>query len=155
MPNYVNKVLSRLHHPPTIKPQHPPHPYNAPIYVQKHQFVIPTINNGKSTPAQLKHCQEFYGFSIIMLQPLTTPCKQLLAPSPPPFQPSHGKISNSESINFLTVRLLTLMPKLDIIQFKCTYEFTQTPLISMNQNIALAMVVSSTFLKTQTPNQTK
>ena len=63
MPNYVNKALARLHHPPPIKPQHYPHTYNAPIYGHKCQFVIPTITNEKLTPAQLKHCQEFCGFS--------------------------------------------------------------------------------------------
>ena len=81
-----------------------------------------------------------------MLKPLTTTCKQPSAPLPPPFQPSHGKISNFESINFLTMRPLILMPKFDIIQAKCTYGFTQTPLISMNQNIYFTTVVSSTFL---------
>ena len=45
MPNYVNKALARLHHTPPIKTQHSPHPYNAPIYGQKCQFVIPTITN--------------------------------------------------------------------------------------------------------------
>ena len=35
MPNYVNKALERLQHPPTINSQHPPHAYNAPIYGQK------------------------------------------------------------------------------------------------------------------------
>ena len=40
---------------------------------------------------------------------------------------------------------LTLMPKFDIIQAKCTYGFTQTPLTSMNQKLALATVVSSSF----------
>ena len=39
------------------------------------------------------------------------------------------------------------MPKFDIIQAKCTYGFTKTPLISMNQKLALTTVVSSTFLK--------
>ena len=48
MPNYVNKALALLQHPPPIKPQQPPHPYNAPIYVHKRQFVIPTINNEKT-----------------------------------------------------------------------------------------------------------
>ena len=57
MPNYVNKALARLHHPPPIKPQHYPHTYNAPIYGHKCQFVIPTITNEKLTPAQLKNCQ--------------------------------------------------------------------------------------------------
>ena len=45
------------------------------------------------------------------------------------------------------MRPLTIMPKLDIIQAKCTYGFTQTPLISMDQMLDLATVVSSTFLK--------
>ena len=146
MPNYVNKTLARLYHHFPIKPQHSPHPYNAPIYGQKRQFVIPTTTNEKLTSDQLKHNQEFCSFSFIMLQPLTTPCKQLSAPSPPPFQQYHGKISNSESINLLNMRPLTLMPKFDIIQAKCTYGFTQTPLISMNQKLALVRVVSYTFL---------
>ena len=38
------------------------------------------------------------------------------------------------------------MPKFDIIRAKCIYGFTQTPLISMNQNIAIATAISSTFL---------
>ena len=59
MPNYVNKALSRLHHYPPIKPRHSPHPYNAPVYVQKRQFFIITITNKTSTPAQLNHFQEF------------------------------------------------------------------------------------------------
>ena len=50
---------------------------------------------------------------------------------------------------------LTLMPKLDIIQAKCTYGFTQTPLISMNTKLAIAVVVSSTFGTIQTTNQSK
>ena len=62
MPNYVNKALAYLHHPPQIKPQHSPHLYNAPIYGQKRQFFIPTITNEKLTPAQIKHCQQFCGF---------------------------------------------------------------------------------------------
>ena len=41
----------------------PPHPYNDPIYDHKRQLVITTITNEKLTPAQLKHCQEFCGFS--------------------------------------------------------------------------------------------
>ena len=41
---------------------------------------------------------------------------------------------------------LTLLPKFDIIQAKCTYGFTHTPPISMNQNIALTTVVSSAFI---------
>ena len=53
------------------------------------------------------------------------------------------------------MRSLTLMPKFDIIQAKCIYGFTHTPLISMNQKLVLATVVSSAFLKTQTTNQTK
>ena len=147
MSNYVNKALARLHNPPPIKPQNSPHPYNAPIYGQKHQFIIPNITNKKLTPAQLNHCQEFCGFSIILLEPLTTPCKHPSVPSPPPFHPARGKISNFESIHFLTMQTLTLMPKFDTIQVKCTYGFTQEPLISMNQNLTLATVVSSTFLK--------
>ena len=47
MPNYFNKALAHLQHPPLIKPQHSPHPYNAPIYGQKRQFFIPTITNEK------------------------------------------------------------------------------------------------------------
>ena len=35
------------------------------------------------------------------------------------------------------MRPLTLIPKFDIIQAKCTYGFTQTPLTLMNQNIDL------------------
>ena len=62
MQNYVNKDLARLHHPLPIKPQRSPHPYNDPIYGQKHQFFIPTIPNEKLTPAQLKHCQELCCF---------------------------------------------------------------------------------------------
>ena len=85
MPNYANMALARLHHPPPIKLQHPPHPCNAPIYGQKRQFVIPTITNEKLTPAKLKHCQEFCGFSNILLEPLKTLYKQPSAPSPPPF----------------------------------------------------------------------
>ena len=118
MSNYVNKALARLHNPPPIKPQNSPHPYNAPIYGQKHQFAIPNITNEKITYAQLNHCQELCGFSIIMLKSLTTPLKQPSAPSPPPFHPAHKNISNFESINFLTVQPLTLMPKFDIIQAK-------------------------------------
>ena len=155
MQNYVNKVLARIHHPPPIKTQHSPHPYNAPIYFQKCKFVIPTITNEKLTPAQLNHCQEFCGFSIIMLEPLTTPCKQPSVPSPTPFQLAHGNISNVKSINFLTMRPLTLMPKFDIIQAKCTYGFTQTSLISMNQKLALTMVVLLPFWQTKTLNKTK
>ena len=63
VPNYINNALACLHHPPPIKPQHFPHPYNAPIYGHKHHFVIPTITNEEITPAQLKHCQEFCGLS--------------------------------------------------------------------------------------------
>ena len=96
MPNNVNKALASLHHPPPIKPQHSPHPYNAPTYVQKCQFSIPTISNKKLTPAKLKHCQKFSGFSIIILEPLKTPYKQPSVPAPPPFQLSHGKISSFE-----------------------------------------------------------
>ena len=73
MPNYVSKALARPNNPPPIKPQHSPHPYNAPIYGQKRQFAIPTITNEKLTAAQLNHCQELCGFSIIVLNPLTTP----------------------------------------------------------------------------------
>ena len=62
MPNYVNKALARLHRLLPIKPQHSPHPYNAPIYGQKRQFFIPNITNGKLAPDQLKYCQEFCGF---------------------------------------------------------------------------------------------
>ena len=62
MPNYINKALARLHHPPPINPQHFPHPYNDPIYDQKCQVFIPTITYEKLTPAQLKHCLEFCGF---------------------------------------------------------------------------------------------
>ena len=62
MPNYFNKALACLHHPPPIKPQHYPHLYNAPICGHKGQFVIPTITTEKLTTAQLKHCQEFCGF---------------------------------------------------------------------------------------------
>ena len=94
MPNYANKAHAYLHHYPSMKPQHSPHPYNDPVYGQKRQFAIPTITNKIFTPAQLKHCQEFYYFSIIMLDPLTTPWKQPSAPSPPPFQPAHVRISN-------------------------------------------------------------
>ena len=86
-------------------------------------------------------------FSIIMLEPLTTSCKNLSVPSTPPFLPSHVRISNSESINFLTMQPLTLMPKFDIMQAKFTYGFTQTPLISINPKLSLAMVVSSVFWK--------
>ena len=62
MPNYVKKALALLHHTPPIKLQHSLHPYNAPIYGQKRQVVIPTITNEKLTPTQLKHCQKFCGF---------------------------------------------------------------------------------------------
>ena len=146
MTNYVNKALACLQHYTPIKTQHYSHLYNAPFYVYKRPFVIPTTTNKKLTPAQLKHCQEFYGFSIIMLKPLTTLCKQPPVPSTSPFQTSHGMILNFKSINLLTIQPLTLMPKFDIIQAKYTYGFTQTPLISMNPNIYLATVVSSTFL---------
>ena len=57
MPNYVSKALARPNNPPPIKPQHSPHPYNAPIYGQTCQFVIPTITNKKLTYDQLNHCQ--------------------------------------------------------------------------------------------------
>ena len=63
MPNDVNKDIVRIHHPPPIKPQQKPHPYNAPIYGQKRKFVIPTITNEKLTSAQLNPRQEFCGFS--------------------------------------------------------------------------------------------
>ena len=62
MPNYVSKALARLHYLPLIKPQNSPHPYNAPIYGQERQFVIPSKTTDKLTPAQLKHCQEFFDF---------------------------------------------------------------------------------------------
>ena len=71
MSNYVNKDLSCLHHPPSIKPQHSPHPYNDPVYGQKRQFIIPTITNKKLFPAQLKQCQELCDLSIIMIAPTT------------------------------------------------------------------------------------
>ena len=100
MPNYVNKALATLHHYPPIKDQHSPHPYNAPVYGQQRQFFITAITNEKLTPTQLKHCQELCGFSIMMFDPLTTPCKQSLSPLPPPFQTDHGNISNfNESIS--------------------------------------------------------
>ena len=57
MPNCVNRDIACLYHYHQIKPQHPPNPYNVPVYGQKRQFVIPTITNKKSTPNQLKHCQ--------------------------------------------------------------------------------------------------
>ena len=82
MQNYVNKVLVRLHHPPPIKPHHSHHPYYTPIYGNKCQFVIPTITNEKLTPIQLKHCQECCGFSIIIIDLLTTPWIQTSAPLP-------------------------------------------------------------------------
>ena len=44
------------------------------------------------------------------------------------------------------MRPLTLIQEFYIIQAKCTYGFNQTPLISMNPNLALATVVSSNFL---------
>ena len=72
MPNNVNKALVRIHRSPPIKPQHPPHPYNALIYTHKRQFFIPTITNKKLTPAQLKHCQELLFSPISMLGPLAT-----------------------------------------------------------------------------------
>ena len=155
MPNYFNKVIAILHHPTSINPQHSPHPYNAPIYGQKRQIYIPTNTNEKLNPSQLNNCQELFGFSINMLELLKTPYKHPPAPSPRPFQQAHGKRSNLESINFLTIWPLTLMQIFDLIQAKCTYEFTQTPLISMNKKLSLTMVVSSKPLKTQTPNQTK
>ena len=85
IPNYVNKALAGLHHSLPIKPQYYPHLYNAPVYSHKCQLIIPTTTNKKLTPAQLKHCRVFCGFSTIMICPLTTPCKQPPAPSPPPF----------------------------------------------------------------------
>ena len=36
MPNYVNEALARIHRSPPIKPQYTPHPYNDPVYGQKH-----------------------------------------------------------------------------------------------------------------------
>ena len=83
-----------------------------------------------------------------MLGPLTTPCKQPSTPSPLPFQLSNVNISNFESINFLTMRPLTIMPRLFIIQSKCTYVFTQIPHTSMNPKLVLATVVSSILMKT-------
>ena len=65
MPSYVSKALARPNHPPPIKPQHSLHPYNAPIYGQKRQFVIPTITNKKLTPAQINHCQALFGFILL------------------------------------------------------------------------------------------
>ena len=65
MPDYVNNALVRLRHYYPIKHQHYPHPYNAPIYIQKRQFVIPTTTSKELTPAQLKHCQEFCGFQLL------------------------------------------------------------------------------------------
>ena len=140
MPNYVIKAIARLHYSPPIKPQHYPYPYNDPVYYQKRQFFVPTITNKYWTPSQLKHCEEFCGFSIIMPDPLTTPWKQPSVPSPPPFQPDHGRISNFKSIHLFTIQTLKLMPKFDIKQNKYTYGFTQTPLISMNLKLTLAMV---------------
>ena len=40
---------------------------------------------------------------------------------------------------------LTLIPKFDIIQAKCTYGFTQTPIIPMNPKLALATAFYYTF----------
>ena len=94
MPDYVNKALARLHHYPPINPHNYPHLYNAPVHSQRRQFVIPNITNKKLTPTQLKHCQEFCGFSIIISKPFTTPYKILSAPFHPPLQPAHGRISN-------------------------------------------------------------
>ena len=84
-----------------------------------------------------------------MIKPLTTTCKNLSATLPHPSQPAHGRISKFELINLLTMRTLTIMPKFDIIKAKCTNVFTKTPHISTNQNLALATVVSSTFMTNQ------
>ena len=56
MKNNSNKYLARIHHFPSIKTQHYPHPYNTPVYGQIRQFFIPTTTNKILTPAQLKHC---------------------------------------------------------------------------------------------------
>ena len=53
MPNFVNKALALITHPPPIKPQHSPHLYNAPICGHKGQFIIPTITTEKLTTDQL------------------------------------------------------------------------------------------------------
>jgi hypothetical protein len=60
MPNYVQKALSRFKHPPPSKPEHSPHPWNAPKYGQRHQYA-PTITPNTLTPQQQKQVQEFVG----------------------------------------------------------------------------------------------
>ena len=61
MPNYIKKSLAQLQHPEPKKPQHSPHPYATPAYVQKQQYSKPTGNAFQLTHAQVKFCQYFTG----------------------------------------------------------------------------------------------
>ena len=120
--------------------------YNAPIYVQKHQFFIPDITNEKLTPAQLKHCQEFCGFFNYYARAIGNTTQTAVSAIASSLSTNSWKDIKFRINQFLDYSATNLMSKFDIIQAKCTYGFTQTPLISMNQNIALVTVVSSTFL---------
>jgi hypothetical protein len=62
IPNYVSNARTLLHHPFPTKPQHSPHPYQAPVYGQKQQYAKPTGKTCQLTPIQLKYCQRFTGF---------------------------------------------------------------------------------------------
>ena len=146
MPNYVNKDLARQHHPPLIKPQRPPDTYNAPIYGQKRQFVIPTITNEKLTPAQLKHCQEFCVFFNYYARSIDNTMQTSISAIASSLSTSPWtdiKFWINQYLNF--IHLLTPMPKFDTMQVKCIYGFTLMPHISMNRKLSLATVVYYNF----------
>ena len=72
-----------------------------------------------------------------------------------PFWTSHGRISNFESINFSTMKPLTLMPKFDIFQAKLIMDSLRCLLSQWIQSSLSQRWFFPTFGKTQTTNQVK
>ena len=86
---------------------------------------------------------------------MKTPCKQKTLPSPPPFRTDHGRISNFQSVNLLTMQPFILIQKIDTLQSKCTYGFNKTTIISMKPKISLWTGFLLYFVHTQPTNQSK
>ena len=64
MPGYVQRLLQRFNHPHPRTPQHSPHKWDQPIYVQKIQYAQDNHNLPILPPDQITRIQQIVGYFL-------------------------------------------------------------------------------------------
>ena len=58
MPGYIKKTLLKYQHPEPRKPQHAPHKWDKPQYIQTTQYAKPVDKTPKLDAEGIKHIQK-------------------------------------------------------------------------------------------------